>query len=421
MSTWVAPTPWQRDAGVIGLVSMCHASSHFSHLLLPLMFPFFIRDLGLSYVGLGGVMSVFFAVSFCAQTLSGFLVDRHGARKVLYVAQGLMALACVWLSQTHSMSDLLWGAALLGVGNGVHHPVDYSVLNRQVSPMRLGHAYSAHNLSGTLGWSLAPPFMVGLSGVSHWSSAYLGAAVVYVSLMALCVWRRSWLDTQGDPTAAAETSSHASNRASAPALKLGALLRSPAVVWSFVFLFCMTMTYSVVQNFSVTILQHVHHLSFAAANMTLTGYLLMAAVGNVMGGVLIARRTHQADRIVAACMGLAATCMLLSATGWLGASGTPVTLILTALAVGLGAPARDLMIKQATPVGATGRVYGLVFAGLDVGSATSPLIFGALMDHGFYGLTLAGAALFLLGGAWVSMVLARHLQQSHHPHEGDHT
>ena len=286
MSTWVAPTPWQRDAGVIGLVSMCHASSHFSHLLLPLMFPFFIRDLGLSYVGLGGVMSVFFAVSFCAQTLSGFLVDRHGARKVLYVAQGLMALACVWLSQTHSMSDLLWGAALLGVGNGVHHPVDYSVLNRQVSPLRLGHAYSAHNLSGTLGWSLAPPFMVGLSGVSHWSSAYLGAAGVYVSLMALCVWRRSWLDTQGGPTEDGATSSHASNRASAPALKLGALLRSPAVVWSFVFLFCMTMTYSVVQNFSVTILQHVHHLSFAAANMTLTGYLLMAAVGNVLGGVL---------------------------------------------------------------------------------------------------------------------------------------
>ena len=163
MSTWVAPTPWQRDAGVIGLVSMCHASSHFSHLLLPLMFPFFIRDLGLSYVGLGGVMSVFFAVSFCAQTLSGFLVDRHGARKVLYVAQGLMALACVWLSQAHSLSDLMLGSVMLGLGNGVYHPVDYSVLNRQVSPTRLGHAYSMHSLSGTLGWSLAPPFMVGIS------------------------------------------------------------------------------------------------------------------------------------------------------------------------------------------------------------------------------------------------------------------
>jgi MFS family permease len=91
-----------------------------------------------------------------------------------------------------------------------------------------------------------------------------------------------------------------------------------------------------------------------------------------------------------------------------------VSLVLTALAVGVGAPARDLMIKRATPAGATGRVYGLVFAGLDVGSATSPLIFGGLMDHGFYGLTLAGAALFLMAGGLVSMALARSLRQGAH-------
>ena len=35
----------------------------------------------------------------------------------------------------------------------------------QVQPIRLGHAYSVHNLSGTLGWALAPPFMVGLSSL----------------------------------------------------------------------------------------------------------------------------------------------------------------------------------------------------------------------------------------------------------------
>ena len=90
---------WRRDVGVIGLVSTCHASSHFSHLLLPLMFPFFVRDLGLSYAGLGGVMGLFFAVSFCAQTVSGFAVDRYGARRILFASQILMALACLWLSK----------------------------------------------------------------------------------------------------------------------------------------------------------------------------------------------------------------------------------------------------------------------------------------------------------------------------------
>lgn len=421
MTTLAPAAVWRRDAGVITLVSVCHASSHFSHLLLPLMFPFFVSELGLGYAELGGVMSLFFAVSFFAQTLSGFVVDRLGARRVLYAAQTLMALACVWLSFAQGMGDLLWGAALLGIGNGVYHPVDYSVLNRQVTSDRLGHAYSLHNVSGTLGWALAPPFMVGLSSLGHWSWAYGGAAAVYAGLLGVCLWLSPWLETRAalapDPAAP-----QADAKRAAPDLSLWGLLRQPAVVWSFVFLFCMTMTYSVVQNFLVTILQKVHGIGLAGASMTLSVYLLVAALGNFLGGFVTARWPDRVDRVVGACMAMAAAWMMLSATGWLGPWGTPVALTLTAMAVGLGAPARDLMIKRATPAGATGRVYGLVFAGLDVGSATSPLIFGVLMDHGHYGLTLAGAALFLMGGGLVSIALARSLRHSPNDHRsGVHT
>jgi hypothetical protein len=38
----------------------------------------------------------------------------------------------------------------------------------------------------------------------------------------------------------------------------------------------------------------------------------------------------------------------------------------------------------------------MVYSGLDSGSAISPLIFGALMDRGWYGATLLGAAATLL-------------------------
>ena len=55
-----------------------------------------------------------------------------------------------------------------------------------------------------------------------------------------------------------------------------------------------------------------------------------------------------------------------------------------------------MMIKKATPKGATGRVYGMVYSGLDVGSAIAPILFGAFMDRGWYDATLLGAALSLL-------------------------
>ena len=73
-----------------------------------------------------------------------------------------------------------------------------------------------------------------------------------------------------------------------------------------------------------------------------------------------------------------------------------VVLAITGFAIGIGGPSRDMMIKRAAPKGATGRVYGLVYSGLDIGFAISPVLFGAFMDRGWFGATLLGAALVLL-------------------------
>ena len=156
-----ASNPWRDDAAVISLVGIAHASSHFSHLLLPLMFPVFISTFGLSYSELGFLMTVFFVVSGVGQATAGFVVDRLGARPVLFVALLLLAAGCMVVSVANSYVDLMLGAALLGLGNCSFHPVDFTILNQKVSAPRLGYAFSAHGLTGNLGWALAPVFMVG--------------------------------------------------------------------------------------------------------------------------------------------------------------------------------------------------------------------------------------------------------------------
>lgn len=132
------------------------------------------------------------------------------------------------------------------------------------------------------------------------------------------------------------------------------------------------------------------------ASMTLTAYMLCGAVGMFVGGFVAAQYPRWSDRVVASCMTGAAVCMALCASGVFGATGTLAVLAATGFAVGVGGPSRDLMIKKATPKGATGRVYGLVYSGLDTGFAISPLIFGVFMDRGWYAATLLGAALVLL-------------------------
>lgn len=386
LSTPPVGVPFRQDATVIGLVGLAHASSHFSHLILPLMFPVFMQEFGLSYSQLGLLMTVFFVVSGTGQACAGFVVDRLGARPLLMMAMGIFVLTCVCASLVTGYAGLMAVAALAGLGNATFHPVDFTILNQRVSPPRLGYAFSAHGLTGNLGWAAAPVFMVGMSAAFGWRNAYLAAALLYVAILALLVLQRDKLSTQV---------SHHAHAAHAPAEHVLAFMRLPVVWWCFAFFLLSTMTMAVVQNFAVSILQAMHGVRFEDATLTLTGYMLTGAVGMFVGGFVAARSAHS-DRVVAICMAVGALLFALCGTGWLGANATMVLLASSGFAIGIGGPSRDMMIKRATPKGATGRVYGLVYSGLDTGFAISPLVFGGWMDRGWYGATLLGAAGVLL-------------------------
>jgi len=376
--------PLGQDAAIIGLVGLAHASSHFGHLLLPLLFPVFMKEFGLSYSELGLLMSTFFVVSGVGQASAGFVVDRVGARPLLFVALGIFVAACMAASMVTGYAGLLMVAALAGLGNATFHPVDFTILNQRVSAQRLGYAFSAHGLTGNLGWAAAPVFFAGMGVAVGWRNAYVAAAVMYAVIFAVLALNRDKLSTQvvrHEPDVLKEHDL--------------AFMKLPVVWWCFGFFLLSTMTLAVVQSFSVSILKAMHGISFEAATLTLTAYMLCGAAGMFVGG-FIAVRAINSDRVVAIAMAAGAVLLAICGTGLLGATATMVVLAITGFAVGIGGPSRDMMIKKATPKGATGRVYGLVYSGLDTGFAISPLVFGVFMDRGWYGATLIGAALVLL-------------------------
>jgi MFS family permease len=376
--------PLKQDASIIGLVGLAHASSHFGHLLLPPLFPVFMTEFNLSFSQLGALMSVFFVVSGLGQASAGFVVDRLGARPLLFLALGLFALAASLASTVTGYGGLMVVAALAGLANATFHPVDFTILNQRVSAPRLGHAFGAHGLTGNLGWALAPVFFAGITALSSWRTAYVAAALLYVAVLTLMWFNRDKLLThavQHTPDMPAEHSM--------------AFMKLPVVWWCFGFFLLSTMTLAVVQSFSVSILKAMHGISFESATFTLTAYMLCGAVGMFVGGFVAAKSQHS-DRVVASAMAAAAVLLALCGVGIFGATLTMVILAATGFAVGIGGPSRDMMIKKATPKGATGRVYGLVYSGLDTGFAISPILFGAFMDRGWFGATLLGAAATLL-------------------------
>jgi len=396
LSSSTAEVTLAEDAKIIALVGLAHSSSHFSHLILPLMFPVFIKAFGLSYSALGFVMSVFFFISGVGQAGSGFVVDKVGARPVMFVSLLILAAGCFWTSNAQGYQDLIIVAILLGLGNCSFHPMDYTILNQRVSAKRIGYAYSAHGLTGNLGWAVAPVFMVGITQISNWQTAFFCAGLVFLVIAGvLIVYKESILTQPQIKLKIAETGEHTS------------ILKLPMVWWCFSFFFFSTITLAVVQNYSVIILQSLYSVSLQSATMTLTSYMLCAAAGMLSGGFVAAKWPTQSDQVVATCMAVAALLIALCASTWLSGLWAMVFLAATGFALGIGGPSRDIMIRNATPKGATGRVYGVVYSGLDAGFAVAPTLFGYFMDHAWFSGVLLCSALTLMVGVFFAFAVGR--------------
>lgn len=382
-----APVPLRQDASLIGLIGIAHLCSHFSQLLLPPLFPWLKEAFHTSYAELGFLMTIFFVVSCTVQTLSGFWVDRYGPRPVLYAGLGLLALAAFGFAASTSYAMLMGFAIVAGLGNGVFHPVDYTLINRKVSAPRLGHAYSVHGISGNLGWAVAPALLVPLTLLYSWRVALVAAGVLVLAVLLLCAW-------QGRRLALAPT---APARAAAGAPGEGSLdfLRIPAVWMCFAFFFVFAVALSVVQAFAPEAARQLHAVPLSLVAVCLTAYMVASASGMLLGGFL-ATDPARSERVVGTGFAVAAGISLLLGLAPLPALAVPVLFACMGLAAGFAGPARDLLIKRATPENASGRVYGVVYAGLDIGQAVSPPIFGLLMDQQAWRALFVGLALVQL-------------------------
>ncbi len=156
-------------------------------------------------------------------------------------------------------------------------------------------------------------------------------------------------------------------------------VRLPAVWMCFAYFFMTALALGAIQGFSSSSLVALYGMSLAWATTAYTAFMLASAGGMIMGGFL-AVRTSNHDRTIAAAFVLAALMALVLAAGVVPAAMAVVLMGLIGLCTGVAAPSRDLLIRAAAPVNATGRVYGVVYSGLDIGLASGPLMFGMMMD-----------------------------------------
>ena len=383
----------RQDAQVIGLVGVAHMISHFSQLVLPPLFPWLKDAFNATYTELGFLMTVFFVVSCITQTLSGFVVDKFGPRPILFGGLTLLGLAAFGFSISTSYWMVACFSALAGVGNGVFHPVDYTLLNRKVSPARLGHAYSTHGITGSLGWALAPALLVPLAIAFSWRVALMGAGALAFVVLAILILNRDKLTLAGTAQAKPAQPVHRTAKSASVSAPSGGLdfLKIPAVWMCFAFFFFYAIVVSVIQAFAPEAASQLHGVPLTMAALCLTIYMVCSAGGMVLGGFLAADPSR-CERIVGVAFAIAAVFALTMGLAPVPAWAVPVLFGAMGFASGIAGPSRDLLVKKSTPDNSTGRVYGVVYSGLDIGQAVSPLFFGSLMDHHQYSGVFVGLA-----------------------------
>jgi MFS family permease len=366
----VRPESLRHDARVIGVVSFAHLVSHFFQLALPPLFPLLRAEFGTSYAVLGTLVGVYYAASGITQFVSGFAVDRLGARPVLLAGLALAAGGTMLASLVPGIGWLFPVAALMGIGNGVFHPADFAILNANVATRRLGHAYSSHGIGGNLGYALAPVVSFALGAAFGWRFALAAMGALGLVALGIIATQRALLVSHRAPDAHLQTLKGST-----------ALFLQAPIVLCFLYFVFNTIGGLGLQTFIPTVLELDFGVGLALATTALTAYLLGGTLGILAGGFLAAH-TARHDRVAA--IGMLTGAALLGVVAAGGVS-TPLLLPMFALigcVLGATGPSRDLIVRGATPKGAAGRVYGFVYSGLDLGGIIGPVAFGFLLDHG---------------------------------------
>ena len=380
-----------RDTRIIGLVALAHGLSHFYQIVTGVLFPFIRDDLGVSYAALGATTAAFYVVSGVCQTLAGFAVDRFGARRVLFGGLALCVAGALLAGLARNYEMLFLAALVGGLGNSVFHPCDFSILNARVTATRLGYAFSWHGIAGFLGYAAAPAFGIGLAAAFGWREALLLAAALGGVIVILLATQREGLYVEP-----ADSRRPVSRAVFSDDLRL---LTSLPVLMCFGYFILIAVGFIAIQTFGVATMIALYNANAALASAALTAYLLGAAAGIFTGGFL-ATRFHRHDLVAVTGMVFSAIVVLVIAEAWLPASSLPALFAAAGFAGGATNPSRDMIVRANTPAGATGKVYGFVYSGLDVGSMATPIFFGWLLDHGrpsavFYSVVVASVLTIL--------------------------
>jgi MFS family permease len=398
---------------VLGLLCLMYLITYVDRVNIATAAPEIRRELGLSNTRLGLVLSAFGYPYLLFQIFGGWIGDRFGPHKTLFVCGVIWAAATILTGLTGGLVTLFFVRVLLGVGEGATFPVATRAMQMWTPPGRRGFAQGITHAFARFGNAVTPPIVAWLIALVTWRGSFvtLGCLSLFWVFTWFWYFRDSPADHPGVTPAELERLPNrgVAVRRQAPRVPWGPLARRMLPV-TFVY-FCYGWTLWLYLNWLPSFFLNEYKLDLRQSAFFASAVFFAGVGGDWLGGELsdgILKRTGNVRT--------ARLCVVV-----LGFLGSFISLLpmfatrdLTLIALSLGAAFffAELVIGPmwAIPMDIAPKYSGTASGMMNTGSALaailSPVAFGFIADvTGDWHLPFAGSLGLLLVGAILAFTM----------------
>ncbi len=346
-----------------------------------------IHDLNLTRGQLGQVIGSFGVTYAIFQILGGWLGDRWGARRTLFVCGLVWATATALTGMVGGLTSLYLVRLLLGIGEGATFPVATRAMQSWVPAERRGFAQGFTHAFSRIGNSVTPLVMVALIGVVSWRGAFVALGIG--SLVWVLAWVWYYRDVPADHAGIT-----AVDLSSLPNGGQGASKKQIQVPWARLIrrmapittvYFCYGWTLWMYLNWLPLYFKNEYHLQLSQSAIFSSAVFFAGVGGDYLGGVISDRILQSTHDLRKARRDFVVVSLLLS---FLFMLVVFLTHNLTAIVVSMAAaffcaeltigPMWSIPMDVAPKY--SGTASGLMNTGSAVAAALSPTAFGYIVD-----------------------------------------
>jgi MFS family permease len=363
----------------------------------------FQPELHLTNTQVGLIFSAFAYPYLAFQVAGGWVADKFGARRSLTVFAIIWSVATVLMGLANSLSGLILGRVLLGIGVSAL-PVATRAMSNWTPAERRGFAQGITHAFARLGNAITPPLIAWLMVLVGWRGSFV--VVGTISLLWAVVWGVYFRDDPAEHKGITDDDlerlpkKRAKSVARVPFLPLAARMLPVTMVY-----FCYGWTLWFFLAWVPSYFLHSYNLKLSSSALFASGVFLAGTCGDFLGGLASDRIFKQTGSRTKARRNIIVFGFLAS-TVFMG----PVllvhdlTVVVLSLSVAFFFAEFTVGAFWAMPMDIAPRYSGFASGFMNSGSAlaaiVSPLIGGMIVDRtGNWELTFVAGVALLLAGA----------------------